>query len=196
MLTILLRDSAVYAVPAFISRSISLILIPFYTRILSPADYGSLDLLVVFASIVNLTIALEVSQGLARFYSAETSPDRKVAYASSAFWLTVASYSIFTVIMMFLTPQIASFIMGQSTMETAFQIGLIYIWTNGLFYLVQNQFRWELRSYHFAIVSLMMSIITAGSSIWLAYFQNWGLHGLLAGMSIGCLTATVLGLCG
>jgi O-antigen/teichoic acid export membrane protein len=194
MLKIFLKDSAVYAVPAFISRSISLFLIPFYTRILSPADYGSLDLLIVFSSIVNLTIALEVSQGLARFYSAETNPDRKVAYASSAFWLTVASYSIFTVIMLLLTPQVASFIMGQSSMETAFKIGLIYIWTNGLFYLVQNQFRWELRSYHFAIVSLMMSIITAGSSVWLAYFQNWGLHGLLAGMSIGCLTASVLGL--
>ena len=193
MLKIFLRDSAVYAVPAFISRSISLFLIPFYTRILSPADYGSLDLLIVFASIVNLTISLEVSQGLARFYSAETNPDCKVAYASSAFWLTFASYSIFTMIMMLLTSQVASFIMGQSAMETAFQIGLIYIWTNGLFYLVQNQFRWELRSYHFAIVSLMMSIVTAASSVWFAYFQNWGLHGLLAGMSVGCLIATVLG---
>ena len=194
MLRALLTDSLIITIPAIISRGLSFILVPLYTRVLSPADYGSLDLLIVFASIIKLTIALEVSQGLARFYSAEPNLERKVAYASSAFWFTVTCYSMFAVTMVLLPPQVAGFIMGQSNMETAFQVGLIYIWVDGLFYLVQNQFRWEFRSYYFAMVSLTMSIITAGSSIWLAYFQNWGLLGLLTGMSTGCLSATVLGI--
>lgn len=189
-----LKDSAIYAVPTFISRGLSLILVPLYTRVLSPADYGSLDLLVAFAGIVNLTIALEVSQGVARFYTGETDAQRKAAYASSAFWFTLGCYSLFAVLALFLTSRIANLIMGQPGLEAAFQIGIAYIWVNGVFNLIQNQFRWELRSRNYAAISLLMSFVTAGVSIWLTYILRWGLKGLLLGMTAGSLSGVVLGL--
>lgn len=167
---------------------------PLYTRVLSPADYGSLDLLTVFAGIINLTIALEVSQGVAHFYAAEQDPDRKVAYASSAFWFTLACYSVFAMLMLMFTDSLAHWIMGQPGLETAFMIGIVYIWINGVFYLIQNQFRWELRSKHYAIISLLMSFVTAGVSVWLAYGLRWGLEGLLIGMVVGALAGSGLGL--
>lgn len=194
MLRAFLKDSAIYAIPAFISRGLAIILIPLYTRVLSPADYGSLDLLLVFAGIINLTIALEVSQGVARFYAAETDHQRKLAYASSAFWFTLACYSIFAGLALVFTDSLAHLIMGQPGLEVAFQIGIVYIWINGLFYLVQNQFRWELRSKHYAVVSLLMSLVTAGISVWFAYGLRWGLEGLLLGMVVGSLAGTALGL--
>ena len=88
MIRTFLKDSAVYTVPSIISRGLALLLVPFYTRVLSTADYGSLDLLMVFASVVNSSIALEVSQGVARFYVSEPISERKVMYASSALWFT------------------------------------------------------------------------------------------------------------
>jgi O-antigen/teichoic acid export membrane protein len=153
-----------------------------------------LDLFLVFTSIVNLTIALEVSQGLARFYAAETDPDKKIAYASSAFWFTFACYSVFALLMLFLSSYVSRFIMGQAGLELAFKVGVIYIWINGIFYMVQNQFRWEFRSKHYAIVSFLMALITGAVAIWLAYLLNWGLLGLLTGMVVGCLSATALGM--
>jgi O-antigen/teichoic acid export membrane protein len=84
--------------------------------------------------------------------------------------------------------------MGQTGLHLAFQIGLVYIFVNGIFYLIQNQFRWELRSIHYAIISLTMAFVTAGVSLWLAYFLQWGLVGLLVGMLSGSAVASVLGL--
>lgn len=194
MLRSFLTDSAIYAIPILVSRGLSFLLVPLYTRVLSPADYGSLDLLVVFAAIVNLTVALEVSQGVARFYAGELDPQRKVAYASSAFWFTLGCYSLFALIALILTRSVASLVMGQPGMETAYKIGIIYIWINGLFNLIQNQFRWELRSRNYAGVSLLMSFVTAGVSVWLTYLLHWGLIGLLLGMVIGNLSGVVLGL--
>lgn len=189
-----LRDSAVYAVPSFISRGLSLFLVPLYTRVLSPADYGSLDLLMVFASIVNLVVALEVSQGVARFYTEENCPVRKALYASSAFWFTLVCYSVFCVLMWFGTEQLAPLIMGQAGFETAFRFGLFFIWINGLFLLIQNQLRWELRSREYAAVSLLMTFVGAGASVWLAYYLRLGIEGLLIGGVSGSLAGSVLGL--
>lgn len=194
MLKRFLSDSLIYSIPTVISRGLSVILVPLYTRVLSPSDYGSLELLTVFASIVNLTIALEVSQGVARFYASEPDPDRKVVYASSAFWFTVVCYSIFSALMLFLSPDVASLVMGRDGLVREFHAGIAYIWINGILYLVQNQLRWELRSRQYAIVSLVMTVATALFSVCLAYFLRWGLMGLLLGMTAGCLMATALGL--
>jgi O-antigen/teichoic acid export membrane protein len=194
MIKSFLKDSAIYMAPTFLSRGLSLILIPLYTRVLQPADFGSLDLFLIFASIVNLTIALEVSQGVARFFAAENDPQKKIAYASSAFWFTFACYIVFTLLMLILSPLVSIFVLGRTGLQLAFQIGIIYIFFNGLFYFVTNQFRWEQRSKHYAIVSLLMPLITSVSSIFLCYFHNWGLLGLLIGMVVGCLSSTVLGL--
>lgn len=188
-----IKDSVIYSIPTFITRGLSVFLVPLYTRVLSPADYGSLDLLSAFAGIVGLIITFEICQGLARFYIDESDPQGKVAYASSVLWFTVASYTVFGIIMLWLTPYVSGLIMGQPGLETAFQIGIGYICINRIFFIVQNQFRWEMRSRGYALVSILMVFVTAGVSVWLAYVWKWGLNGLLVGLASGSLVASLLG---
>lgn len=194
MLRAFLRDSAIYAIPSIISRGLAVILIPLYTRVLSPADYGSFDLLSAFAVLVNLTVALEVSQGVARFYSGEQDAERRVVYASSAFWFTIFCYTVFLGGALIFSSDLSLLVMGRGGMDTAFQVGAIYIFINGIFYLIQNQFRWELRSMHYAIISLIVSISTALIAALLTYVWTWGLIGLLSGMAGGALLGTLYGL--
>lgn len=194
MLKLFFKDSAIYAIPSIISRGMSLFLVPLYTRVLSPSDYGSLDLLMVFAGIVNLTIALEVSQGLARFYTEEKILERKNLYASSAFWFTIFVYLIFSIIAIFYSNSLSYLVLGKEGLTSVFEIGIVYISINGIFYLIQNQFRWELKSKEYAIVSLVTSIVTAIVSIWFAYYLKYGLIGLLLGMLSGSLVATIFGI--
>jgi O-antigen/teichoic acid export membrane protein len=194
MLKVFFKDSLIYAIPSIISRGMSLFLVPLYTRVLSPADYGSLDLLMVFAGIVNLTIALEVSQGIARFYSEEKILERKILYASSGFWFTTFVYIIFAIVSFFYSNSLSYLVLGKKGLTNVFEIGIIYICINGIFYLTQNQFRWELKSKEYAIVSLLSSIVTAAVSIWLAYYFKYGLVGLLIGMLSGSLVATIFGI--
>ncbi|GAK60666.1 polysaccharide biosynthesis protein [Candidatus Vecturithrix granuli] len=188
------RDSVVYAIPSMISRGLSIFLVPLYTRVLTPDDYGALDLLTAFASLVNLTVALEVSQGVARYYAGEQNTDRKVVYASSAFWFTVFCYTVFLVVSLFFSSELAILVMGRDGLEVYFQIGVISIGLNGIFYLIQNQFRWELRSRHYAVVSIIVSFVTAGLAVTLAYILKWGLKGLLYGMVGGALVGCIYGL--
>ena len=188
------RDSAIYVIPTILSRGLALFLIPLYTRVLSPADYGALDLLTVFGNLVNLTIALEVSQGVARFYGIERATQRKAGYASTALWFTVVTYITFLVVALIYGSELSALIMGKAGLELYFRIGVVYIGVNGIFLLVQNQFRWELRSKNYAIVSILVTLVTAGLAVTMAYFLKWGLAGLLLGMIGGSLIGSVYGL--
>jgi len=194
MLRTLFRDGTVYTIPTIFTRGLSLLLVPLYTRVLSPTDYGSLDLLMVFASIVNLTVALEVSQGLARYYSIESDVESKVDYASSAFWFTLFCYSIFAVFALVYSEGLAEVVIGRKGVVTVFRIGILYVLINGIFYFIQNQFRWESRSKRYATVSMLVTSTTASVAIFFVFVLRWALEGLLLGMLVGLMVGVVYGL--
>ena len=193
MLKSFIKDSMIYAIPSLVSRGLSLFLVPLYTRVLDPADYGALDLFMVFVNIVNLTIALEISQAVARFYTTEKNSFKKISYASSAFWFTLICYILFISIFYLFANPLSNLLVGRSDFEKIFKIGLGHVFLYGLVYLMQNQLRWELRSKAFALLSLVYVLVTTTLSVWMAYFNNQGLEGLIWGMVGGGLVAVFLG---
>lgn len=62
-----IKEGSIYSISTIATKGISLLLIPFYTTYFSPADYGVLDLLVVFSGIVNAIVSLQIGQATARF---------------------------------------------------------------------------------------------------------------------------------
>lgn len=194
MLRAFLRDSAIYVLPTIASRGLAIFLIPLYTRVLSPADYGSLDLFTAFAGVVALTIALEVHQAVARFYQQEPDVERRRLYASSALWFSLLMNSIFALAMLAFLPRVAPLVMGKEGLETAFMAGLAQIWTTSVLYMVQGQLRWQLQSFKYAVVSLIMVFVSAGVSVWLTVILNWGLVGLMLGTVVGTAVACMLAL--
>ena len=69
MLRQLLRESAIYGVTGLVTRGLQIVLVPVYTRFLSPVEYGALDYVLMLAALANLTVALEITQGLARRFA-------------------------------------------------------------------------------------------------------------------------------
>ena len=67
MLKSTLRHTAVYMVPMVLSRGINFLLLPVYTRFLSKADLGVVELLLVFQLLASIVLSLELPQALARF---------------------------------------------------------------------------------------------------------------------------------
>lgn len=194
MLKRFLRDSAIYVVPAVVSNGLGFFLLPIYTRALSPADYGALELLILFAAIIKLTITLEVTQALGRFFTDSRDGYDRFLYVSSAIWFTLAVYAVFLGVMLAFAEVGAALVLGAAHRVDEFRVGVVYIASAGLFYLVQNHLRWELRPKDYALVSLTMSFTTAFFAIWLAYMLELGLKGLLVGMLLGCGLGAGLGM--
>ena len=77
MLKQFFKDSFIYGLSNVITRGIALILLPLYTQVFSPADYGVIEILSIVATIVNLIVALEISQAVALYYAdADTESDK------------------------------------------------------------------------------------------------------------------------
>jgi len=185
MLRSFLKDSAYYGLATVLSRGISFLLVPLYTHVLSAAAFGSLDLLLVFANLITLTVALEVSQAVQRFYPDTADPFVRRRLFSTALWFSVAAYLGFAIVAWLSAPVLAPLVMGQAGFEQPFRIGLLYILVNGIYVFLLNQLRCELRSRAYSFVSFTASLFTTAVSVLLTLVARQGLPGLLTAMLIG-----------
>jgi len=80
----LLRHSAAYSVPVILGKMCSFFLLPIYTRYLSPADYGVLELLDLTSYVLSSLLGSRLGDALCYFYAAETTEEDRDRAATTA----------------------------------------------------------------------------------------------------------------
>ena len=79
-LKILAGDSLIYGVSGVVSRFISIFLVPIYTRIFTPSDYGVISLVSTFFALLSILVILGLDNSVARwYYDDETERERKAS---------------------------------------------------------------------------------------------------------------------
>lgn len=188
----LMRDGAIYALSAIASRGLSFLLVPLYTRLLAPAEYGALDLIVTFGLLVNLVVALEVGQGMARDWAEEPEAMARRQLASTALLFTLLVHAAFLIVALFAAGSLAKGLLGSSDLEPVMRAGLLFIALNAVFLQLQSQFRWELRPRAYAVVSMLYAGLTL---ILGAVLEKWGgLQGVLWGQAAAAAVASLTSL--
>jgi len=76
------KDSAVYGFGTVLKKFIGILLLPFYTRALSPSEYGILDTLVTFGFFTSVILSLGLVGATSRYYFiADTEKEMKHSLA-------------------------------------------------------------------------------------------------------------------
>jgi O-antigen/teichoic acid export membrane protein len=192
MLKKFLKDGAIYSISNLLSRGISIFLIPFYTRVLSPSDYGIIDILTIITTLINLTIAFEITQGIARYLPDSTNLRDKIGYSSTALWFTLVVYSIFALLTYAWSVPLSRWVLNADGLTDIFQIAILSIWTNGIYYFLQNQLRWQLKSKQYAVIGIIVTAISATTTIFMLVGMGLGIIGVFCGLIAGNLTGIVL----
>jgi O-antigen/teichoic acid export membrane protein len=186
------RDSAIYAVPAAVSTGTSFVTFPLYAHRFEPRAYGILDLLSFTSTLVVLTVALEIYQGVGRYVTGEKDFDVVRAYASTALWWTVACYLLFGAFVLLFARPICSVILGSSAPVSLLRIALGWTSVQGVVTLLQAQLRWQLRPKAFAAVSGVNAAATASSGLAFVFAAHLGVAGVLWGQLVGSGAALLL----
>lgn len=187
MLRHFLRDSVIYSISAILSRGVSVILIPLYTRFLQPFEYGVFDLLMIAATLANYVVSLEISQGLARVYSEARVESEKRACVSAAAWFCIAAYTAFLIVGSVFSIDIARLLLGSPAWGDAVQTMIVAVAANGIFFLLQDLLRWQLKPMKHALGSIAYSLTSAAVGAIAVAFFHAGVIGMLAGQIAGAV---------
>ncbi len=89
---LLSRHTSIYGLSNILNRIVSFVLLPVYTRYLSPADYGVMDLLYFSMAFVGIVLDLGITSAMSRFYyDSEDQAERNKVVTSTFYGFGVGS---------------------------------------------------------------------------------------------------------
>ncbi len=95
----IVKNVSIYSLGNVLSAGISFLLLPLYTRVLSPGDYGQLELLYLVASILTIVISLKIESGYSRYFFESTEKTyREELFSTSQAFVLIGSLVVLVLV--------------------------------------------------------------------------------------------------
>lgn len=94
------RDTMLYGLGTVLARIVSFVMLPVYTRYLTPADYGLLQILDMALDIAAILVSAGATAGLLRFYFKTRDPEARKDLLATAWWIQVGLNAIGTLLLL------------------------------------------------------------------------------------------------
>src|SRR4029078_6849648 len=83
------RHSAIYGIGGLVSRVIAVILLPLYTRYLTPSDYGKRERVLALTTVMGLVLRAGITSAFCRFYFDVDDDAGRLRVLRTSFWFTM-----------------------------------------------------------------------------------------------------------
>jgi O-antigen/teichoic acid export membrane protein len=181
------KHSVIYGLGGLVSRILAVLLLPLYTRYLSPSDYGKVETLIALTMVVGLLLRMGITSALFRFYfdSKETA-DRRLVLCTS-FWFTMGMATGGLLLGLVLSPQISTVLFGSSGSADLVAVAFVGLWAAMNYEQLTALFRLEERSVAFVCASVANILLTVGATLVLVVGLDAGPIGVIVGNFTGTL---------
>jgi O-antigen/teichoic acid export membrane protein len=183
----LARHSAIYGLGSLVSRFIAVLLLPVYTRYLTPADYGLIETLIALSAILVVLLAAGVKSAFFRFYFDVKDEAGKLRVIRTSFWFTMAMATAGLVAGLALAGPISQFLFDTSSHANLVRAAFVGLWANVNYEQVTSLFRVEQRSVAYLIATLINLGLTVGATLLFVVVWEVGPIGVIVGNFTGTL---------
>src|SRR5438105_14455101 len=183
----LAKHSAIYGLGGIVSRILAVLLLPLYTRYLSPADYGAIETLVALSAVLVTILRAGISSAFFRFYFDSKDEAHRIRVVRTSFWFTMTSATAGLVAGLALATPISHLFFASGDRAGLTRAATVGLWAQMNYEQLTSLFRVEERSVQFVLASLANIFVTVGATVVLVVALHKGPLGVLVGNFIGTL---------
>ncbi len=188
----LVSSLAAYQVADVVSKFIAVLLLPVYTRYISPAGYGVVELLANGVIFISIVVRFGMIESFLRFYYSDEDRQRRDALVRhSAAFLLIATTVACALLAAFAGPLSELVLSHRDT--TTFLVAVLGLWSFTNLEFAYAVLRVDERLRLYATASLINVFATIGASLVLVVGLHDGARGLLLA-NYGASTVVLLGL--
>jgi len=183
----LLRHSAIYGLGSIVARILAVLLLPLYTRYLSPGDYGLIETLIALSAVLTALVAQAMKSAFFRFYFDSPEEARRLLVVRTAFWYVLAASTATLVAGIALAGPISWVLFHTHAHRDLVIAAFIGLWAALNYEQMTSLFRVEQRSTAYVAATLANVAITIGATVVLVVAFHKGPLGVLVGNFTGTL---------
>lgn len=181
------RHSAIYGIGGLVSRVIAVLLLPVYTRYLTPADYGKIETLVALTFVMALLLRAGITTAFFRFYFDTVDDAGRLRVIRTSFWYTMGAGTLGLLVLLALAEPASQALFGSPDSADLVRASGVALWATVNYEQLTSLFRVEERSVAFVIASLVNIFLTIGATLLLVVVLEKGPIGVIVGSLTGTL---------
>lgn len=188
-------DALIYGVGGILAKSLGFLLLPVYTRIFSPAEYGTIEMLVVISSFLSsiLVMGMDSAQSF-YFFKEKTAGKEQQAALVTAILQWRLTWGVAIVLLATLSsPLLNSWLFDGKLSWQFFALAF----AGALFSTVMSQsaevFRLLYKPWSYVIITMTSAVSCAGFILVMVIFFQQGIIGYFYGIVLGSLSSALLG---
>jgi O-antigen/teichoic acid export membrane protein len=187
----LAKHSAIYGLGGLVSRILAVLLLPLYTRYLSPSDYGKVETLIALTTVTGIVLRMGIHSAFFRFYFDSPEPAARLRVVRTSFWFTMAMATAGLIGGLLLAAPVSQALFGSTDDSELVMAAFVGLWAGMNYEQLTSLFRVEERSTAFVSASIANILVTVSATLVLVVALEQGPIGVLVGNFTGTLLVYV-----
>ena len=187
----LAAESIIYGISGTVAKSIGFFLIPIYTRIFSPADYGIIALITTLTGLLGMFAVLGLDNSSARwFYDTDEVLNRKHTI-SSWFWCQLSVSCMIALGLILFARNISALLFKSQEYAILICLAAITIPLRTFSKVLGNWLRYQRRAWITTIFATASSFGTIAIIVLFVVVLRWGLFGIYSANLIAAILIAI-----
>lgn len=174
----LFKDAAVYGVTGAIGPSIQILLVPFYSRVFEPEQYGAVEIVIATIAALSLLLGLQMDSGLARHFHGTRTGEERSRLVSTGLWTVLAASGAGASLLALLAPGVSRALTGTADFAPAVALAGASVPLSLALTYMMLVFRLERRVVTYAAIGSAWAVATLGLSLLIVVVLDGGVTGV------------------
>ncbi len=189
------KDSLIYGLGGAVGKGISFFLLPVYTRVFTPADYGNIEMMSIVVSLLTafLSLGLDSAQSFYFFEQRANGKEAQKALITSIFQWRIVWGGVIVILSTLGAPLINAFFFEGKLALSGFAISF----AGAFFSVIMNQsmeiFRLKYKAWIFMILTVGNTVLASGLVLIFVLIFHQGIIGFFLGSTISALIIGCIG---
>jgi len=189
------RHSGIYVVANVLQRGTAFVLLPLYTHVLTPAEYGTIAIVTALAGILAVLLPISINGAITRFYfEYREEPEQLRSFWGAILAFMLLSCGLFGLLLLVFGGAFFEWALGDVAFWPFVAIGIATAMAQPFFQTVQTIFQTREQPLHYAAVSGGHFLLTLLLTIYLILGEGWGAAGPLFAMFVSSILFAAGGL--
>src|SRR5688572_33208391 len=173
------RSWFVYGLSSIAGRLVGFLMLPIYTRVLSPEEYGIRAMVTVGVDLVGMLCSLGLTTAMIRHYTGDRGESRRPIAVSTAYVTGALILGTGVGLGLLTAPWLATLVLGDAAYAGFLRLGLISLFFINTMDIGLAYLRVRERTTTVVLVSLSTLVLTLTGNIVMVVLLRWGVAGIL-----------------
>ncbi len=175
------RNWLIYGLSSVASRLVGFLLLPIYTRVLTPEEYGVRAMIIVGVDLVGMLCSLGLTTAMVRFATGDGDEEGRPEAISTAYVTGALVLTLGVSLGMLIAPWLSLLVLGDRQYAGLLRLGLVSLFFVNSMDIGLAYLRLRRRAATVAMISLSTLAFTVAANLLFVVALRWGVPGILYG---------------